>query len=120
MGILPAVQPQTSVRCRHGAKHRKTKTGCIPDPSDTQSGLFEEYTAWGADFTFAGHLHGGFIRLPYFGGVISPQFQLFPKYDHGLYQMDTSSMVVGAGMGNHSGLFRINNPTEIVTVRIKR
>jgi len=34
--------------------------------------------------------------------------------------MDTSSMVVGAGMGNHSGLFRINNPTEIVTVRIKR
>ena len=82
--------------------------------------FFEEYAAWGADFTFAGHLHGGFIRLPYFGGVISPQFQLFPKYDHGLYQMDTSSMVVGAGMGNHSGLFRINNPTEIVTVRIKR
>ena len=82
--------------------------------------FFEEYAAWGADFTFAGHLHGGFIRLPYFGGVISPQFQLFPKYDHGLYQMDTSSMVVGAGMGNHSGLFRINNPTEIVTGRIKR
>lgn len=82
--------------------------------------FFEEYARWGADFAFAGHLHGGFIRLPFLGGVISPQFQVFPKYDRGLYQRGESHLVAGAGMGDHSWMFRINNPPEMITVRIKR
>ena len=37
--------------------------------------LYTEFTqTWGADFTFAGHLHGGFIRLPYFGGTLYTEF----------------------------------------------
>ena len=50
--------------------------------------FFEEYARWGADFAFAGHLHGGFIRLPFLGGVISPQFQVFPKYDRGFISVE--------------------------------
>lgn len=80
--------------------------------------FFQEYADWGADFVFAGHLHGGFIRLPFLGGIISPQFQIFPKYDRGLFELGKSRMVVSAGMGNHSWLFRINNPTEMIAVKI--
>lgn len=78
---------------------------------------FQEYAKWGADFVFAGHLHGGFIRLPLLGGVISPQFRIFPKYDKGIFKLGKSRMAVGAGMGNHSWLFRVNNPAEMVVVR---
>lgn len=97
----------------------------IPDPEEYNILLthnpvfFEEYAKWGADFVFAGHLHGGFIRLPLLGGIISPQFEIFPKYDRGLFTFDKSSMVVGAGMGNHSWLFRVNNPPEMITVKIE-
>lgn len=81
---------------------------------------FEEYAQWGADVVFAGHLHGGFIRLPHFGGVISPQIHFFPKYDKGIFVLRQSVMVVSAGLGNHSGLFRINNPTETVVLTMRK
>lgn len=46
---------------------------------------FEAYAKWGADLTLAGHIHGGLIRLPYFGGLASPQVEFFPKYDGGIF-----------------------------------
>ena len=39
--------------------------------------FFEEYAAWGADLTLSGHFHGGTIRLPLVGGVMTPQYQFF-------------------------------------------
>lgn len=79
---------------------------------------FAAYAKWKADFVFAGHLHGGFVRLPFLGGVISPQFQFFPKYDRGLFSLGGSWMAVSAGMGGQGRLFRINNPAEMVVVKI--
>lgn len=46
---------------------------------------FDTYAAWGADLTLSGHLHGGIVRLPLLGGVISPQMKLFPDYTRGCY-----------------------------------
>ncbi len=77
---------------------------------------FEAYAAWGADLTLAGHLHGGVVRLPHFGGVISPQLQLFPKYDRGIFKRRGKQMVVSAGIGSHSIPIRINNPLELVVL----
>ena len=77
---------------------------------------FEAYAAWGADLTLAGHLHGGVVRLPHFGGVISPQLQLFPKYDRGLFKRRGKQMVVSAGLGSHSIPIRVNNPPELVVL----
>ena len=45
---------------------------------------FDTYAAWGADLTLSGHLHGGIVRLPLLGGVISPQMKLFPDYTRSL------------------------------------
>ena len=77
---------------------------------------FQKYQEWGADLCFSGHLHGGYIRLPFLGGVISPQVQLFPKYDRGLFTENKSNLCVSAGLGDHSRLPRLWNPAELPVV----
>ena len=80
---------------------------------------FPVYARWGADLTLSGHLHGGIVRLPFLGGVVSPDPELFPRYQHGLYERDGSKMIVSAGLGTHSINVRINNPPELVIVEIR-
>ena len=53
-------------------------------------------------FVLAGHFHGGMVRIPKFGGVISPQFQIFPKYDAGEFHEGETTMILSRGLGNHS------------------
>ena len=79
---------------------------------------FESYALWGADLTLSGHLHGGLLRLPVLGGVISPQMKLFPKYCCGLYEKYRRKLLVTAGLGSHSIAFRINNPAEIMLLEL--
>ena len=56
------------------------------------------------------------IRLPFLGGVVSPQVRLFPKYDKGMYMLDGKKLIVSAGLGNHTVNLRINNPPELVVI----
>lgn len=67
---------------------------------------------WGADLTLAGHVHGGVVRLPLAGGLLSPDVTLFPFWDGGRYVSGHKAMVVSRGLGNNF-LRRINNPPEI-------
>ncbi len=80
---------------------------------------FEEYAKWGADITVSGHIHGGIIRLPLIGGVISPAIVLFPKYDGGLYKKGDKTMVLGRGLGTHTIHVRMFNPGEVAVIRVK-
>ena len=77
---------------------------------------FPTYAAWGADLTLSGHLHGGIVRLPFVGGVISPQIRLFPKYTHGMYTENGRKLITSAGLGSHTINLRINNPPELVVI----
>lgn len=77
---------------------------------------FPAYAEWGADLVLSGHLHGGFMRLPVLGGVVSPQMRLFPKYDKGYYELGGSRMIVSAGIGNHFPPPRLFNPRELVVI----
>lgn len=79
---------------------------------------FPEYAAWGADLVLSGHLHGGMIRLPWLGGVVSPMVWFFPKYDKGKYQQRDSIMLLSGGLGNHTFKFRVNNLPEILIVTL--
>ncbi len=78
---------------------------------------FKSYAEWGADLIFSGHLHGGLVRLPFIGGMLSPQIKLFPKYDKGEFTEGQSTMIVSAGLGTHS-VPRIFNPPELLVVEI--
>ena len=80
---------------------------------------FEEYEAWGADLVVSGHVHGGLMRLPFLGGVVSPRLTLFPKYDSGIYTKRSCNMVVDRGLGTHTLPIRIFNPGELVVIRLK-
>lgn len=75
------------------------------------------YAQWGAELTLSGHLHGGIVRLPYLGGLISPQLRPFPRYDRGLYEVgDGKRLIVSGGLGSHTIPLRINNPPQLVVI----
>lgn len=79
---------------------------------------FEEYADWGADLVLSGHVHGGMMRLPILGGVVSPAFKLFPKYDGGLFQYGKSTMILSRGLGMHTIPIRIFNPGELISLKL--
>ncbi len=81
---------------------------------------FEEYAAWGADLTLSGHYHGGTIRLPFLGGVMAPNYELFPRWSRGRFDLGEKTMIVSGGLGTHSVNFRLGNMSELLVVRLRR
>lgn len=81
---------------------------------------FEVYADWGADLTFSGHVHGGMIRLPFVGGIISPNRTLFPVYDSGLYVIDTANMIVSRGLSRGQTGIRFLNQPELIIVTLEK
>lgn len=79
---------------------------------------FIRYIDWGADLIVSGHIHGGVIRLPLLGGMLSPQYRFFPSYDGGRYERNLKTMLVSRGLGGHTIKFRINNRPEIMLVTL--
>ena len=81
-------------------------------------GFFEKCLANAPDLVLSGHYHGGAIRLPKIGGVISPQFRLFPKYSRGMFKKQGSTLIVSAGCGSHTINLRLFNRPEVVIIDI--
>lgn len=79
---------------------------------------FPAYRDWGADLTLSGHIHGGIIRIPGLGGLLSPEFRFFPRYDAGHFAEKGKHLVVSRGLGNNF-LFRVANPPEVVAVSLR-
>ena len=83
---------------------------------------FESYVQWGADLVLSGHVHGGMVRLPMVGGVISPQMEFFPKYDGGCYSIKKETkeakMIVSRGLGIHTIKIRLFNRPELIQVTL--
>lgn len=77
----------------------------------------KNYAEWGADVTFCGHNHGGLIRIPGIGSIISPQFMLFPKYDAGDISFEDKHVIVSRGLGTHTFHVRIFNRAELLEVK---
>lgn len=78
----------------------------------------EQYAAWGADLTFCGHNHGGLVRIPGIGSLMSPQFTLFPKYNDGMYEIGSRRVIVSRGLGTHTFHVRVWNRAELISVRL--
>lgn len=80
---------------------------------------FQQYAMWGADLVLSGHIHGGVMRLPLLGGVISPSFRLFPRYDGGEFHQNHTTMILSRGLGMHTLPIRIFNPGELIVVHLR-
>ncbi len=97
-----------------------------PSPTDRFSVLIshtpafgDDYYEWGADLTVAGHNHGGLVRIPGYGSLISPELTFFPKHDGGHYKKDQKHLIVSKGLGTHSYHIRIFDRAELLSITIK-
>jgi len=87
----------------------------------THNPLFAEvYDEYFSDLVFSGHVHGGVIKIPFIGGLLSPDFTFFPDYYEGMYQLKNTKMIVSRGIGYGSIKIRILNPAEIIIVTLNK
>ena len=78
----------------------------------------DSYLEWGADLVLSGHLHGGLIRIPLLGGIVTPQGFLFPKYSGEMTREGERTVIVSRGLGSHTVNIRLFNTPEIVAVHL--
>ena len=85
--------------------------------------LFDsQLSGYGFDLGIAGHVHGGIVNLPFFGGLFSDEEGFFPKFSAGKYILDTQqTLIISAGLGDSKPFPpRINNTPELVVIDINR
>ncbi len=81
--------------------------------------FYRTYAKWGADLTLCGHFHGGTIRLPWLGGLMTPQFHFFEKSCGGCLRAEGKDVVVSRGLGTHSINIRLNNQAQLVAIKLR-
>ena len=74
------------------------------------------YLSWGADLILSGHYHGGILRFNENHGLTCPQYLLFPPYCCGRFQSGRSTMIISAGLGEHTIPIRLHNPRELLVI----
>ena len=77
---------------------------------------FNDYDKTAFQMIFAGHAHGGKFRLPFIGGLLSPNQGALPKFTSGLYEGKNVKMIVSRGLGNSVFPLRLFNYPEIIVV----
>ncbi len=72
------------------------------------------------DLILCGHTHGGQIRLPVLGAVVAPGQGLFPKYDKGIFDLGSDTVLyVDSGLGTSLLPIRFLNRSQISYITIK-
>ncbi len=79
---------------------------------------YREAIDYGANLVLSGHYHGGTIRLPGLGGLMTPQFQFFVKECAGLHRYGRGQVLVNRGLGTHSVNLRINDRPELSLITL--
>lgn len=76
----------------------------------------EMYPDIGTDLLLCGHAHGGIVRLPGIGGLLSVKHELGAEYEMGLYRGEHFIMEVSRGLGNSIPIPRFLNRPELVEI----
>jgi predicted MPP superfamily phosphohydrolase len=80
--------------------------------------FFEEYSKHNVDLTLSGHVHGGMIRLPFLGAILSPERKFFPKYSGGIYEINNKKLIVSRGLGHSKRGIRLFNKRDLVSITL--
>lgn len=84
-------------------------------------GIAEEYEDIPVDLIISGHTHGGQIRIPFIGAVISSGGQFLPKYNKGLYKVFRNTLLyVDSGAGTTRMPIRFMNRSQISLITIQQ
>lgn len=81
--------------------------------------LYPQISEAGADLILSGHLHGGIIRLPFVGGIMSKIDDKLPRYEYGVIKEGNgATMIVSGGCDKNPKKYRIFNPPEVVLITL--
>ena len=80
----------------------------------------ENYAGAGFDLVFAGHAHGGQIRLPFTDGLYAPGQGVLPKLASGVHVSGDTTLVISRGLGNSTFPFRVFNRPEIISLKLEQ
>ena len=80
---------------------------------------FEQYLSIHPNLIISGHTHGGLVRIPGYGSLLSPELKLFPDYDAGRYDREGASMFVSRGLGTHGYPIRVCNRAELMLIDLE-
>ena len=78
----------------------------------------DAYLEWGADLVLSGHLHGGLVRIPGLGGIVTPQGFFFPKYSGEMTREGEQTVIVSRGLGSHTLNIRLFNVPELISIHL--
>ncbi|MBN1058105.1 metallophosphoesterase [Clostridium botulinum] len=82
--------------------------------------LSDKFLSYNIDLILAGHSHGGQVKIPFLGEIVTPP--LAEKYKDGLYNLNTkrnTQLYVNSGIGNTKVPFRFMNVPEASIFEIK-
>lgn len=82
--------------------------------------MFSIYVEQGIDLVFAGHAHGGQVRIPGLGGLIAPGQGWFPTMTEGIFRKEATQLVLSRGLGNSGFPVRVFNLPEVVAVTLEK
>lgn len=81
--------------------------------------IIVKYTNLPANLILSGHTHGGQIRLPLIGAIVSSGQGLFPKYQKGLYKISTcQTLYIDSGLGTRAFPIRFLNRSQVSLMHI--
>ena len=66
------------------------------------------------DYFLSGHTHGGQWKIPFVGGLVSPERTLFPGYNYGKQYINETDGYVNRGLGGSQT--RLNNFPELTVI----
>ena len=82
--------------------------------------IIKRYPKIPADLILSGHTHGGQIRLPFIGALVSSGDGFFPKYNKGLYPLkETQLLYIDSGLGTRMIPIRAFNRSQMSIITIK-
>ncbi len=71
------------------------------------------------DLGIAGHVHGGIVNLPHFGGLYSEEEGFLPTYYGGRIVLSNEKpLIISRGLGDSKPIPRINNMPELVVIDV--
>ncbi|MGN2369214.1 metallophosphoesterase [Clostridium cagae] len=82
--------------------------------------LSDKFVSYNIDLILAGHSHGGQVKIPFLGEIVTPP--LAEKYKDRLYNLNTqrnTQLYVNSGIGNTKMPFRFMNVPEVSIFEIK-
>lgn len=108
-----------SIACTQAYLQRVEASGGFDVLLFHRANLLDLFRNSGFELILSGHLHGGQVRLPGFGGIVSPEGRAFPKYGGGVYSIGNgSTAVVSRGLGNTVCFPRVYNAPELVLITL--